>query len=110
MFLREFVPQSLRDAWNAEFEKLLQGAMSVSEYAVIFSDLAKHAPTLVSTVREKVRWFTEGLHPSIRTSMARELEIDILYQQTVSIARRVEGMLARERGHARPGERGQAGP
>ncbi|XP_070010704.1 uncharacterized protein [Nicotiana sylvestris] len=31
MFLREFVPQNLRDAWRAEFEHLCQGAMIVSE-------------------------------------------------------------------------------
>uniref|UniRef100_A0A1U7XYF8 Uncharacterized protein LOC104242574 n=1 Tax=Nicotiana sylvestris TaxID=4096 RepID=A0A1U7XYF8_NICSY len=97
MFLREFAPQSLRDAWSAEFEQLLQGTMSVSEYAVRFSDLSRHAPTLVSTVRERVCRFIEEPHHSSWTSMARELEIDILYQQTVSIARRVEGMLARER-------------
>ncbi|XP_070041179.1 uncharacterized protein [Nicotiana tomentosiformis] len=50
MFLMDYVPQSLRDAWRAEFEQLCQGSMFVSEYAVRFSDLAKHAPTLVATV------------------------------------------------------------
>ncbi|XP_070022405.1 uncharacterized protein [Nicotiana sylvestris] len=97
MFLREFVPQSLRGAWRVEFEQLRQGTMLVSEYAFIFSDLVRHAPILGSTVRERVCQFIEGLYPSIRTSMSRELEIDILYQQTMSVARRVEGMLARER-------------
>ncbi|XP_070051777.1 uncharacterized protein [Nicotiana tomentosiformis] len=97
MFLREYVPQSLRDAWRAEFEQLRQGSMTVSEYAVHFSRLARHAPALVATVKERVRRFIEGLHPSIRTSMARELEMDITYQQAVSIARRVEGMFARDR-------------
>ncbi|XP_070045836.1 uncharacterized protein [Nicotiana tomentosiformis] len=33
MFLREYVPQSLRDSWCVEFEQLLQDAMNVSEYA-----------------------------------------------------------------------------
>lgn len=54
--------------------------MTVSEYAVHFSELDRHAPALVATVRERVRRFIEGLHPSIRTSMARELEMDITYQ------------------------------
>nr|XP_009758276.1 PREDICTED: uncharacterized protein LOC104210988 [Nicotiana sylvestris] len=71
--------------------------MTVSEYAVCFSDLARHAPALVSTVRERVCWFIEGLILSIRASMDRELEMDISYQQVMSIARRVEGMLARDR-------------
>ncbi|XP_070045742.1 uncharacterized protein [Nicotiana tomentosiformis] len=30
MFLKEYVPQRLRDAWRAEFEQLLQGSMTVS--------------------------------------------------------------------------------
>ncbi|XP_070036173.1 uncharacterized protein [Nicotiana tomentosiformis] len=71
--------------------------MDVSEYAVYFSDLARHAPALVATVRERVRRFIEGLHPSIRISMARELEMDIPYHKVVSIARRLEGMLDRDR-------------
>ncbi|XP_070010795.1 uncharacterized protein [Nicotiana sylvestris] len=69
MFLREFVPQSLRDARCAEFEHLRQGAITVLEYAIRYTKLARHAPALVATVRERV----------------------------VSIARRVEGMHARER-------------
>ncbi|XP_070036363.1 uncharacterized protein [Nicotiana tomentosiformis] len=97
MFLREYVPQSLGDAWRAEFEQLHQVAMTMSEYAVHFSELAHHASALVATVRERVRHFIEGLHPSIRTSMARELEMDITYQQAVRIARRVEGMFSRDR-------------
>ncbi|XP_070032853.1 uncharacterized protein [Nicotiana tomentosiformis] len=65
MFMREFVPHSLSDAWRAEFEQLRQGALTVSEYAVRFSDLSRNAPALVSTVRERVRQFIEGLNPGI---------------------------------------------
>ncbi|XP_070040392.1 uncharacterized protein [Nicotiana tomentosiformis] len=83
IFLREYVPQSFRDSWRTEFEKLRQRAMTVSKYTVCFSDLARHAPALVATVRERVRRFIEGLHPSIWSSMARELEMDISYQHGV---------------------------
>ncbi|XP_070041631.1 uncharacterized protein [Nicotiana tomentosiformis] len=79
MFLGEFVPQSLRDAWRIEFERLRKGTMSVSEYAVRFSDLAKHAPALVSTDIERVHRFIEGLRHDIRFSMARELESDVSF-------------------------------
>ncbi|XP_070039275.1 uncharacterized protein [Nicotiana tomentosiformis] len=71
--------------------------MTVSEYAVRFSDLSRHTPALVSIVRERVRRFIEGLNPSIKLSMARELDIDITYQQVVGIARRLGGMLTRDR-------------
>ncbi|XP_070032950.1 uncharacterized protein [Nicotiana tomentosiformis] len=69
MFLREYVPHSLRDAWRVEFEQLHQGSMAVSEYAVYFSRLARHAMALVAKVRERVRRFIEGLHPSICTTL-----------------------------------------
>nr|XP_009787669.1 PREDICTED: uncharacterized protein LOC104235577 [Nicotiana sylvestris] len=52
---------SLRDAWHVEFEQLHQGTMLVLKYAVRFSDLARYAPTLVTTVRERVCRFIEGL-------------------------------------------------
>ncbi|XP_070012920.1 uncharacterized protein [Nicotiana sylvestris] len=97
LFLREYVPQSLTDAWRAEFEYLRQGAMVVLEYVVPYTSLARNAPALVSTVRERVRRYIKGLIPSIRSSMARELDIDISYQLVLSITRRIEGMHARER-------------
>ncbi|XP_070028895.1 uncharacterized protein [Nicotiana sylvestris] len=97
MFLREFFPQSLRDTWRSEFEHLCQGAMTVSKYAIRYTRLARHAPALVATVPERVHRFIEGLIPPIRSSMDRELEMDIPYQQVVSIARRIEGMLTSER-------------
>ncbi|XP_070026423.1 uncharacterized protein [Nicotiana sylvestris] len=78
LFLREYVPQSLRNAWCTEFEHLHQGAMTVSEYVIRYTSLARHAPALVATVRERVRRFIEGLIPSIRSSMALVLEMDIL--------------------------------
>ncbi|XP_070057157.1 uncharacterized protein [Nicotiana tomentosiformis] len=34
IFLREFVPQTLRDTWRVEFEELHRSTMTVSEYAV----------------------------------------------------------------------------
>ncbi|XP_070025263.1 uncharacterized protein [Nicotiana sylvestris] len=54
MSLREFVPQSLRDTCHVEFEQLRQGTMFVSKYAIRFSDLARHAPALVSPQLESV--------------------------------------------------------
>ncbi|XP_070017802.1 uncharacterized protein [Nicotiana sylvestris] len=79
MFLREYVPQSLRDARRVEFEQFRQGSMTLSEYAIRFSDLARHALALVATVRERVHRFIEGLNPSIKPNMNRELKMDIAY-------------------------------
>ncbi|XP_070003411.1 uncharacterized protein [Nicotiana sylvestris] len=71
--------------------------MTVLEYAIRYTRLVRHAPTLVATVRERVHRFIEGLIPSIRSSLARDLEVDIPYQQVVSIASRFKGLHARDR-------------
>ncbi|XP_070054243.1 uncharacterized protein [Nicotiana tomentosiformis] len=56
-----------------------------------------YTPALLSTVKELVYRFIEGLNYGIRLSMARKLETDTPYQQVVEIARRLEGMRGRER-------------
>ncbi|XP_070032468.1 uncharacterized protein [Nicotiana tomentosiformis] len=84
IFLREFVPQTLCDAWRTEFEQLHQGTISVAEYAIRFSELSRHALALVSTIRERVRRFIEGLSYGLRSSMAWELEMDTPFQQVLS--------------------------
>ncbi|XP_070040789.1 uncharacterized protein [Nicotiana tomentosiformis] len=71
----------------------------MSEYAVRFSELSRHAPILVSIVREQVRRFIEGLNYVIRFSMAQELETDTPYQQVVEIARRLEVAPRHHRGY-----------
>ncbi|XP_070056773.1 uncharacterized protein [Nicotiana tomentosiformis] len=67
----------------------------MSEYAVRFSELSKHAPALISTVRERVHRFIEGLNYYIRFSRARET--NTLYKQVVDITQRLEGMRGWER-------------
>ncbi|XP_070054548.1 uncharacterized protein [Nicotiana tomentosiformis] len=99
MFMKEFVPQRLRDVQRAKIEQLRQGAMNISEYAVRFIDFSRHAPTFVFTIRERVRQFIEGLNPGIRFSMARELEMDIPYQQVVEIVMRLEVTANNGRGY-----------
>ncbi|XP_070017360.1 uncharacterized protein [Nicotiana sylvestris] len=53
MLLRDFVHQTLQDAGCMEFEQLRQGTITVLEYAVRFSDLSRHATSLVSTIGER---------------------------------------------------------
>ncbi|XP_070039790.1 uncharacterized protein [Nicotiana tomentosiformis] len=96
MFLREFVPQTLRDAWRTEFEQLHQGTMTVLEYAIRFSELSLHAPTLVPTIREQVRRFIEGISYGLRFSMAWELETDTPFQQVVENSRRLQRIRGEE--------------
>ncbi|XP_070015953.1 uncharacterized protein [Nicotiana sylvestris] len=71
--------------------------MSVNDYEAMFSKLSNHALMIFPTDVERVRRFVTGLQPSIRSGMARELEMDIEYQLVVKIARRIEGYRQRAR-------------
>ncbi|XP_070042667.1 uncharacterized protein [Nicotiana tomentosiformis] len=97
MLLREIVPQILWDAWRTKFEQVHQGTMKVSEYAIRFSGLSHHALALVSTVRDQVRRFIDGLNYDLRFSIARGLEIDTPFQLVVEIAHRLERMRGQDR-------------
>ncbi|GFZ12792.1 hypothetical protein Acr_23g0011770 [Actinidia rufa] len=49
-----------------QFEKLVQGDMTVSEYAIKFQSLSRFAPDLVNTEAKKCKRFENGLNPSFR--------------------------------------------
>ncbi|XP_070035962.1 uncharacterized protein [Nicotiana tomentosiformis] len=61
-----------------------------------FSELARHAPILVPTIRERVCKFIEMLDNDIKICMARELQTDTPFQQVVEIVRKIEGVLDKE--------------
>ncbi|XP_070043096.1 uncharacterized protein [Nicotiana tomentosiformis] len=69
----------------------------MSEYAIRFSELARHAPILVPTIRERVCIFIEEIDYDIKISLARELQTDAPFQQVVEISRKIEGVLGEER-------------
>ncbi|XP_070057300.1 uncharacterized protein [Nicotiana tomentosiformis] len=62
-----------------------------------FTELSRHAPALVSTVRERVHRFIEGLGYGLSYGMARELGADTPFHQVVNIARRSECIRGLER-------------
>ncbi|XP_070050032.1 uncharacterized protein [Nicotiana tomentosiformis] len=71
--------------------------MTVSEYAIRFSELARHVPILVCTIREQVCRFIEWLNYDFKICMARELQADIPFQQVVDIARMLERVRSEEK-------------
>ncbi|XP_070035395.1 uncharacterized protein [Nicotiana tomentosiformis] len=58
-FRAMFLPSSRMDELRRQFKHLKQGTMSVTEYEMEFTKLAKYAPNLILTEREKVRRFIE---------------------------------------------------
>ncbi|XP_070045064.1 uncharacterized protein [Nicotiana tomentosiformis] len=81
----------------AGLRRQVMGETHYSRYSIHPGATKIHVPALVSTVREQVYRFIEGLNYGIRFSTTRELETDTLYQQMVEITRRLEGMRGRER-------------
>ncbi|XP_070045121.1 uncharacterized protein [Nicotiana tomentosiformis] len=97
MFLKEFVPKTLRDTWRTKFEWLRQGTKTMSEYDIRLCELSRHAPILVPTVREQVRKFIERLYYDFKICMDRELQTDIPFQQVVEIAKIFERVRSEEK-------------
>ena len=72
--------------------------MTVAQYDSRFVDLARHALLLLPTEGERVRRFIEGLTHPIRLQMAKETGSEISFQAAANVARRIEMVLAQERG------------
>jgi hypothetical protein len=55
--LERFFPQTIRQAKAQEFTDLVQGSMTMEQYAAKFIELSQFAPYLVSTEELKARKF-----------------------------------------------------
>ncbi|XP_070055332.1 uncharacterized protein [Nicotiana tomentosiformis] len=98
LFLEKFLPITLREDYRMQFERLQQGSMTVTQYETRFMDLARHTLLLLPTEGERVRRFIkEPTHP-IRLQMAKDTGSDISFQAAANVARRIEMVLAQERG------------
>ena len=72
VFNGTYFPDVVRDYKVREFFDLVQGAMTVEEYAAKFVELSRFTPYLIPDESKKVRKFREGLngriHPLIIAS------------------------------------------
>uniref|UniRef100_A0A1U7W3T7 Uncharacterized protein LOC104224715 n=1 Tax=Nicotiana sylvestris TaxID=4096 RepID=A0A1U7W3T7_NICSY len=97
LFSSQWVPRSQREERRRQFEYLHQGDMTVSQYEVRFSELARYAPWMVPTNRERIRRFVDGLIYPIRILMARERILSHTFEDAVDIARDIEADRHQER-------------
>ncbi|XP_028114966.1 uncharacterized protein LOC114312868 [Camellia sinensis] len=65
IFYEKYFPQYFRDRKVSEFQELKQGRMSVAEYEVKFTELARFAPHMVDTDYKKACKFEGGLNLDI---------------------------------------------
>ena len=66
LFMGKYFPDTARHAKAQEFLELKQGAMTVMDYVVRFTELARFVDDYVATDMAKVRRFENGLKLSIR--------------------------------------------
>ena len=66
VFNRTYIPDVVRDRKVREFFDLVQGAMTVEEYAAKFVELSCFAPYLITNESKKVKKFQEVLNGRIR--------------------------------------------
>nr|KYP35352.1 hypothetical protein KK1_043618 [Cajanus cajan] len=65
VFLEKYFPESVRHAKKAEFMRLHQGGLSVSEYAMRFEHLTRFYSQAISEAW-KCRKFAEGLRQELK--------------------------------------------
>ncbi|XP_057492420.1 uncharacterized protein LOC130778017 [Actinidia eriantha] len=87
-FEDQYFPEAYRDELREQFEKLVQGDMTISEYAIKFQSLSRFAPDLVNTEAKKCKRFENGLNPSFRLYVISQRIRN--FSDLLDCARRVE--------------------
>ncbi|XP_057506554.1 uncharacterized protein LOC130789763 [Actinidia eriantha] len=87
-FEDQYFPEAYRDELREQFEKLVQGDMTVSEYAIKFQSLSRFAPDLVNTEAKKCKRFENVLNPSFRLYVISQRIRN--FSDLLDCARRVE--------------------
>ena len=92
LFMGKYFPKTARHDKAQEFLELKQGAMTVMDYVVQFTELARFADDYVATDMAKVRRFENGLRLSIRTRIVglRLQDMDSMVGTTLTIERDME--------------------
>ncbi|XP_058189297.1 uncharacterized protein LOC131306883 [Rhododendron vialii] len=88
LFEDQYFPESSCDQLRDQFEKLEQGNMTVSKYAMKFQSLSRFAPELGATEERKCRRFEKGLHNTVRRMVTVQQKTK--YAEVVECARSIE--------------------
>lgn len=62
----------------------------MTQYEMRFANLVRHAVQLVTTERERIRMFFDGLNYGLCYNLAREAKTKARFEKVVAIARRLE--------------------
>ncbi|XP_070036402.1 uncharacterized protein [Nicotiana tomentosiformis] len=90
LFMDHFFPDSLRQKYARDFERLVQTPdMDVSTYNTKFCNLARYAPYLVPTQEARVQRFVDGLVGRLYTTVAPQMKT-LSYSNVADLARKIE--------------------
>ncbi|XP_070035355.1 uncharacterized protein [Nicotiana tomentosiformis] len=96
VILEKFVPQSCREELRRQFERLRHGDMSVMQYEMRFSELARHAIWFVPTNWERITRFIDGLTYQLQLLMTRDRVSGTTFDEVFDIARQIEMFCGQE--------------
>ncbi|XP_056163684.1 uncharacterized protein LOC130137007 [Syzygium oleosum] len=68
-FYEKYFSENAQEKKLMEFMRLRQGQMTVDQYEAEFARLAKFAPTMVESSRDRARRFRDGLRPDLRSQI-----------------------------------------
>ena len=69
-FETQFVPEAFKEAKRVEFERLVQGNMTVAEYEKKFLELAEYCPYTIPNDDRKKKRFLDGLSDVIASGIS----------------------------------------
>ena len=99
LFNEKYFSDVVRSSRIEEFVRLVQGSMTVTEYAQMFDRLARFAPELVPTDRARRDKFIRGLNSMIARDVSITLSLtETTYAQVVEralLAERAEDLINR---------------
>ena len=102
------MPYSLRDQRRDEFDRLVQGSRTVSEYEARFHELSRYAMTSIPSEFERIRRFVKGLNWHLQEATTMLVHSGGSFQSVVDHARTIEGIRqAHDRGGKRVKRQGQ---
>ena len=92
LFMKKYIPRTLRDRRRDEFLSLEQGRMSVTAYEAKFRALSRYATQLCFSTQERIHRFVKGLRSEFWISALQVAATAKSFQEVVDFVIEVDGV------------------